>query len=380
MTNKVLVIALAAIIIASGVGVAVLSGAFNTDEDYKISIVDGSGKTIKLKEPLTGIITGNTNVPKACNILGLNDLVKGLSFYSSSSDSSNWDRFSSLFPNAKHMSPEKTLTAEEILPVAEAIIVPVNSMTVSTAQEKSYNEMGITVIRLDCYGDTMRDDMNKLTILFGEKEDTLQNFNNYWNMFDSVKNTVISKVKEVGGLDEMRFLYFYGSMDAFYNQTSESSDLVESIAGKNALREIDNLDLTKISNDAEQLGLYEKIIALDDANPIDYLFIRGSTTTVTTDDAVALFKDSELFKSYSDLSVFDTDKTYMFNSELMSGGLSYMAYVIIAEILGVDTGYNTTEMIEQFNEKYKVDEPTTGIAFHIVVSGSVVTATELSYT
>ena len=95
---------------------------------------------------------------------------------------------------------------------------------------------------------------------------------------------------------------------------------------------------------------------------------------------MALFKDSELFKSYSDLSVFDTDKTYMFNSELMSGGLSYMAYVIIAEILGVDTGYNTTEMIEQFNEKYNVDEPTTGIAFHIVVSGSVVTATELSYT
>ncbi len=93
--------------------------------------------------------------------------------------------------------------------------------------------------------------------------------------------------------------------------------------------------------------------------------------------AIKMFKDSEIYKSYMNLSAVGEDEIYAFASEPMSGCLSYVGYVLIAEALGVDTGYNPTELIQSYNQKYGFSEKTTGLAFHIEVDGSDVTATQL---
>ena len=376
MANKVVTIALVAVVIAGAAGAVVLSGVLEQKE-ANITIIDGAGKKISLDEPLTKVVIANTNIPKMCKIIGATEQVTGLSFYSGGSNDSNWAKFSPHFPNAKHMSLETLMTAEEIIQVADAVIVPVSSMTITGLQEKSFNEMGITVIRLNCNGDTAQEDMEKLTILFGKTAPIIEKYNEYWSLYNGVKDTVVNKVKTAGGFEEKRFLYYYSGLDSFYNQASASSSLVENIFGKNILRDIDGLDLTKISNDASQIGMVEKITTLDAANPTDYLFFRGASSTHTTSDAATLFEGSTIMSKYDSLSPLSTGKVYLFNSEIMSGCLSYVAYVYIAEILGVDTGYNPATLITEYNDKYGFGESTTGLAFQITVSGTTASAAEI---
>ena len=58
----------------------VISNNDSSSEGY--TIVDGSGKEIKVSGPVKSVVTVNTNVPKAMKILGLDDYVTGISNYS----------------------------------------------------------------------------------------------------------------------------------------------------------------------------------------------------------------------------------------------------------------------------------------------------------
>ena len=343
----------------------------------KISIIDGSGKKITLDKPLERVVVGNTNIPKMCVILGIEDKITGLSFYGASSNDSNWEKYRGLFPNAKHMTIEPNLTAEEVKTVADAVIVPVSSMTIQAAKEKSYKEMGITVIRLDCNGDTAQEDMEKLTILFGQSDKIMSNYNEYWKMYNSVKDTVVKKVKE-SSISEYRFLNFFGTGDAFYNHTSASSEMIETLKGRNALRDIKDLNTSGISNKAGELGIVESIREMDAKTPVDKFFFRGNLTLSTPDAAVSIFKDSVIYSRYISLNPVKTGEVFMFASDPMSGCMSHVAYVLIAEALGVDTGYTASELVKQYNERYGFNERTTGLAFQITVNGDNVTAKEIS--
>ena len=378
MADKKMIMIVAAIVVVIAVIAAavMIASPSNDDPSEKIKIIDGAGKEIILDKPLDKVVIGNTNVPKMCVILGAEEYVTGLSFYATGSDKSNWDKYSPLFPNATHMSIEPNMTAEEVSKVAKAVIVPVSSMTISYAQELSYNQMGITVIRLNCNGETAQEDMEKLTILFGKTDKIMANYNDYWGYYNKIVDDVKEKAKEAGVGSE-RFLFYYSGLTAFYNQTSSMSAMTESVAGKNSLREIVNLDLSGVSNRADQLGIREAITELDHDKPIDVLFMRGSSSMNSESLAEKMFKDSEIFKSYMNLSAIENNEIYAFMSEPMSGCLSYVGYVLIAEAIGVDTGYNPTDLVDAYNKKYGFSESTTGLSFHITVDGSEVTATQL---
>jgi len=375
--SKILVVAVIAVVAVVAAGAAAATGVFDKGgDDGEIVIIDGAGKKIVLDEPLTSVVLGNVNVPKMCNIIGANDAVKGLSFYSDRSDASNWEKYGKLFPKAKHMAIEPSMTAEQVKTVANAVIVPVSSMTLTYAQELSYNQMGIKVIRLDCNGETAQDDMEKLTKLFGANEEIMKNYNEYWSMFEDVKGAVLSKVK-AASLPDSRFLYYYGSFAAFYNQTSASSDLVEEVSGKNALREIPGLDLSTISNKADVDGIREAVLELDYNAPIDRLLIRGSTTTTSESAAVSMFKTSEIYKNYRSLNAITNDQIYAFASDPMSGCLAFIGYILVAEAMGVDTELDPSALIAKYNERYGFSELTTGLMFAISVQDNDVSAIQL---
>lgn len=372
-TKTIAIVAVVIIVVAACV-VVLGNGGGNKDKDTSFSIVDGNGTTFDFDGPIDGIVSVNTNVPKAMKILGYEDQLKGISFYTSSADtdSANWEKYKVLFPNSAHMSITKSLTAEEIVDTAKVkyVVAPVSSMTVSSDQEKAYNLLGIQVIRLDCNGDTVFDDYEKLITLFNGVDKENQKYNDFKNTYDGVVNTVIEKSKSLDAGDKTVLSYF-NSKKAFYNQNAVVSENIEKIYGKNALRSIDGLDLSGISNAASTDGLKEKIIELDAKKPIDKIFIRGSASTSDASAALKVWTGSEIYASYSSLSAVENGEVYVFNSEMMSGSMSYIGFVIYAEICGVDTGYDTAELMKQYNEKYGFDESTTGLAFKIADGAAI---------
>ena len=154
----------------------------------------------------------------------------------------------------------------------------------------------------------------------------------------------------------------------FYNKTSSLSEITEKIYGKNALNSIPNLDLNGVTNSAGSDGIKEQVIALDAKTPVDKLFIRGSSKVVDaasakafwSDDKNGLIKQSE---AYKDLNAVKSNEVYVLNTNVMSGPLTYVGYVLIAEASGIDTGYDVSKLISDYNKAYGFDEDTTGMLF-----------------
>ena len=364
--KKIIAIAVIAVVLVAGIATAVVLTNNQSSSGY--TIVDGSGKEIKISEPVTSIVTVNTNVPKAMKILGLDDYVTGLSFYSAKSDSSNWNAFSPLFKNAKHMSIAPNMTGEEIAELGvKYVVAQIDSMTVSSDKEREYAELGITVVRLDCFGDTMYDDFKTLLrMCLGDKVTTNDAYETYVKTSDAIVKDVLSKVTP----DKSKsFLFFMGGK-GFYNMNAALSQTTEQIYGVNALNSIKDLDLSGVTNDASKDGLMEQVIALDAKDPIDVLLLRGSGGMTSVKDAASALKFWEgeygLIKcneAYKGLNAVNANNVYIFNSNILSGPLSYVGYILIAEATGFDTGYNVAELITEYNKTYGFDEATSGLLF-----------------
>ncbi|MDR0334748.1 MAG: hypothetical protein LBH69_02545 [Methanomassiliicoccaceae archaeon] len=383
MNVKIIAIIVAAIV-CGGAAVAYFATKDNggaESHDYgPTEIIDGSGTKITLSEPLTGVITVNTNVPKAMKVLGLTDELKGLCFYSSSSalDDENYATYKVLFPNSIHMPEARTLTAEAVIDISgcKYIIAPVSSMTLSPTQEAQCKQLGITVIRLDCFGDTALEDLEKLTILFGGERNPkmMAAYNSYLNMYNNVVNTVKAAVAADGKVDAT-FLYFTGTAaggGTFYNQTAGGSLMIEQIYGKNALRNmgLSSANLVGPTNPSGADGIREVVMKEDQDNGISKVFIRGSSSTsagagsAMARGALGIWENSNL-PGYN-LTAVSENEVYVFNTNIMSGMLSFAAWVAVAEMCGVDTGLHIADLITAYNETYGFSEPTAGFVFQMV--------------
>jgi len=346
-------------------------------DDGPIQIVDGSGATITLDEPLTGAATVNSNVPKAMKILGLADEVLSMSL-----SDATWDSMKDQYTNAVRNGTTSSLTAEKLLEVSKYVICPVSSMTITGDKVTACENLGITIIRLDCFGDSTLDDLDKIATLFGRTNEIKDALNSYYNIYNSVKNTVAGKVSAAPGTASNTFLSYMNSSTAFYNQTSAISVMTEEIYGKNALRNISGLDLSNISNPTAD-GLREKIVEEDAARSIDKIFIRGSSSTNTASAALTMWNGSKIASDYTALSAVGSNsvnKIYVFDSDFMSGLMGYIGFVLIAEACGIDTGLNVATLITEFNTTYGFDEGTSGCMFMITIASGVASASEIVVT
>lgn len=365
-TKTIAIVAVVIIVVAACAAVGLNLGK-NKSDSSSFTIVDGKGTEFKFDGPIDGVVSVNTNIPKAMKILGYEDQLKGISFYGASTDASNWEKFSPLFPNSQHMSVTASMTGEEITQKTgvKYVISPVDSMDVKADKEAEYNNLGIKVIRLDCNGDTFFEDCEKLITLFGGKDATNSKYDSFNKMYNDVVNTVLEKAKGTSFSDET-FLSYFDSGNAFYNQSAEVSKNIEKLYGKNALRNISGIDLSHPTCDATQDGMMEKVIETDANAPIDKIFFRGSGKVTSTSSAESAWAKSVLNTKYSSLSAIGEGEVYVFNSNVVSGALAYVGFVMYAEIIGIDTGYNVADLVKQYNETYGFDESSSGLVFNIV--------------
>lgn len=383
MNKKLIAIIIAASICIGAVGAVLI--ASGDDGDGNINIIDGSGKKISLDAPIDDVLIVNTNAAKAMNILGLNDNVKGLSFSSAASGTKNWEAMKGYFPEAVRTSGYNDITAEEARELAKYVICPVSSMTISkTDQIRSFEELGITIIRLDCNGESMLEDFEKIKILFGETEEVNDAYNAYMDMYNSTVEAVIAKAIENGTVgSEDTFLFLMGRKGTdtdvpggnFYSQDAELSKTTELLFGKNAIR---NTDLSNIglTIPAGELGTSEKIIQENGERPITKLLVRSTSSNdpskIWNSNECLLNGSTDRYKDFAE--GLGEGVVYTIHTDLLSGPIGYVGYVLIAEACGIDTGLNVTELVEEFNLAYGFNEVSTDYLCEMIYSGGEWTA------
>jgi len=341
-TKTIAIVAVVIIIVAACAAVGLSKGKSNSDSSF--TIVDGKGTEFKFDGPIDGIVSVNTNIPKAMKILGYEDQLKGISFYP---QRPAHDRVEIPHRRRDHRQGEGQVCGG------------------SGQIYDHYCRPGEGVQQPRHPGHQAGLQRRHLLRVFGGKDATNAKYDSFNKMYNNVINTVLDKAKGTDFSDKT-FLAYFNSGKAFYNQTAVVSNDIEKLYGKNALRSISGLDLSGVTNDATQDGIKENVIKVDGDKPIDKVFFRGSSSTSDTDSAESAWAKSELAKSYSSLSAIDAGEVYVFNSDIMSGAMAFVGFVFYAEIIGIDTGYNVADLVEQYNTTYGFNENTTGLAFQIV--------------
>ena len=295
----------------------------------------------------------NTHIPTSLKILGLQDNVDEILFYKSSKYDYYHDAgFTKITKDAPLYS---TLTNAEYFLThgVKYILEPVNSSPLSSAVENACKNANITIIKLDCYGDTMIEDMEKLVKIFGSTKASQTAFNEYQGVRNAVLDAVLSKAKPT---DDNLFLFCFMGVKGFYNKDAELSKTVEQIYGKNALTVI-GAPISGVTNKVTEDGLYEKLVELDDTKPVKLLLLRASA-----DDQAStlLTKWNENPVNKYKLSYIDGSNSQVFivDSDLLSGPMDYIAYVSLGEIAGIDTGYSVKDLVSQYESKYKFPKQT----------------------
>ena len=107
------------------------------------------------------------------------------------------------------------------------------------------------------------------------------------------------------------------------------------------------------------------------------MFIRGSSATNSENNAEEVWGKSVFAKSemsYRELSPITAGEAYIFDSDIMSGLLSFVGYIAIAEVCGIDTGYTVSEVIDDFNNTFGYEESPEGLVFK-VAGGNIIDVT-----
>lgn len=326
-----------------------------------IEIVDGSGATIRLDSPIESCIIVNTGNAQATAILGQQSKVKDILFYKAK----KVETYRNMGFDIPDDSPvfSNLSSAEWLIDTGvKYIIEPAGSS--SKLKEEVADECaryGITIIRLDCYGDTMFQDMEKLIKLFGSNLDSVSRYNDYVNRYNGVVEAVTSKAPK-----DKTFLCYYQSLKAFYNEKSDMSVMLSSVLGKNALDGL-GFSTTGVTNKIDTTNMYEELKALDSAEGIDMMIIRA--TADASETAVMGYWNSTDIKKFQ--FAYMDGNVYSFDSDIMSGSMGYICYAAMASVLGIDCGYSVSQLIVEHNSLYGTDKRTDGIVYQYVFDNGI---------
>lgn len=355
MNTKIIAI-VAVVILAGGIAGAIILNNNNDDGDSAISIVDGSGNTIKLDKPLGNVCVINSNITKGMKMLGISDNIKCYHYSKTLGIKAESD------PNAK-LGTYYTPSVETLLSYnVDAVLCPVSSMTLVAGTAKTCEENGIKVIRLDCYGDSLTDDVNKLSKLFGDPESAvkaMEKYNKeYQDTLDAIKNALGDKTK----INYMYSFMQFGESGSIINEKSGLADLMAPYFLKNITEYTDlGSSVSGVSNPVND-GTTEALLKVQDK--IDCFGIRlelKKDTKVADIESVAdtYLGDGKILTSAS--PAFTNEKIYVFNTDLVSGlyghigvllfvtqvyGISVEGYTDINKVIGDFQAWTTLDMIE----------------------------------
>ncbi|MDY0293895.1 MAG: hypothetical protein RBQ77_04955 [Candidatus Methanomethylophilaceae archaeon] len=343
MNGKIIALAAVAVIVVAGLGTGIWALSNSDNGSDAIQIVDGSGRTITSEEPLSKVFTVGNNSPTAMRLLGLNGSVVGAS---STTDSSVAMVQSVLGGQATvWKSSASNLSTETVLMTdADAVICPVKSMTMSADQQTALERAGVLVIRLDCNGDSMFDDLRKLMVLFGDTEEVHAAFDAYNTYYQDVVSAALSaaesSTEEVTG-DFMACLVASGWA---YNEVSAFGGLIERFGITNVLKG-KGFDTSGVGNSYTTDGFREVV----DPSDVDYILLRSdkgldAVYTMITDSSVE-------YMECESTSAYINDRMYYLHSDICSGAYGCVAYLILYKILfgGEVEGFSEDAVIDHIN-------------------------------
>ena len=341
------IIAVAVIAVIAIAAIVLMGNGGNDKPSEGITIIDGSGQEITIQEPIESCTVVNTNLPKAMKVLSLQDNVENIIFYKSSDYQEYYDmeftRIDENAPLASGLNNAEYFITHNV----KYIIEPVSSNKLTKAAEDACKNAGITVIKLDCYGDTMIEDMEKLVKLFGSTKKVQNAFVDYKSTREKVIEAVLGKtdIKESD-----RFLFYFAGLTAFYTQEAELSKMMGTIWGHNAIADVLSSP-SGVTVKANVAGIKEDLTELNGVKPIELLIIRA-----TGGDQADDLEGKWIGKPIADYDLAylkgKNSAVYCIESDLLSGPIDYIAYVALAEIAGIDTGFSVYDLVHSYLDKY----------------------------
>ncbi len=339
MNTKILAIVAVVILAGGAAGVVIMNMNNDDSSDKAISITDGSGRKIELDKPLSKVATINTNIPKAMIMLGLQDTIKCL-HTSKDLPAIKGDNILGTY----YTPSVETLLSYDV----EAVLCPVSSMTLVAGTAKTCEENGIKVIRLDCYGDSLTEDIKKLNTLFGEPESAVKALDRYNQEYNALLNAVKNAIS---GKDKLNYLYSFGAFTANGSVINERSGLSEILAPffeKNVTEYTDlAASVSGVSNPVDD-GTKEALQEVQDK--IDCFGIRLDLNPGTKKSPKTPVPDAEAaFAGYvgdakivtAESGAYKNNKVFVINTDLVSGLYGHIGVLIfVSQAYGVDVeGY-----------------------------------------
>ena len=310
-----------------------------------VTITDSTGKQVTVRAPLDKICTVNTNAAEFFQILGVSGRVAGADGATISS--------LPIYSKVTDIGDYKTPSGEKIVSTgAKVVVSQSSSRSLSEATEQALKDnYGITVLRLDFYGETMHRDVQEFLKLLSSP-DADKAYNEYKTAYESVVKTVKEKASAVSG--DPSFLMLFTSMSktegTYYNENSELGKIVASIHGHNALTDMGVTSKTVTSKPSA-----EAVYDYDKAGNLGYVFIRGVSGNTAEQDYQTFLGTGKSLAGFGSMNVIGNRCVYVIETDVLSGPRDYIGYVCIAEAFGIDTGMDYVKMTSDFNKKYGFD-------------------------
>ena len=354
-------VAVVAIIVAAAA--VLLMNTNRSDDGGDITIVDGSGRTITLDEPLTNVAVINSNVPKAMIMLGLDDSISCYYYGAKNHFDIDAENRYNNGETDRNLGTYYTPSVEVLIKYGvQAVICPVSSMTLYSSTEKACELNGIEVIRLDCNGDSMHSDLEKLSQIFGNPESSTSILEQY---MDEYNTTMAAVEAALDGTNLYDYLCTFVSKNSIYNTSSDLSALMSHAFAQNVSSYTD-LPTDSVTNEIND-GAVEAISQVMDR--IDVYLMRAAAGDFDDGGSEAELVADNQYNSYvgesssnrlvtTDSPAYANNQIYVIESELMSGLYAHIGLVIIVtEVYGIEVeGFEDIDAaITGFQERYNQD-------------------------
>jgi len=321
MNTKILAVAIVAVVAIAGIGIGLAFA--NNNNDSGITIVDGSGKTVTIDKPLSNVALINKNIPRIIIMYKLESTVSCYHYK---------DPLGASYEStATKLGTYYTPSVETLLEKGvEAVLCPVSSMTLYASYQTACENVGIKVIRLDCNGASLYDDMKKISKLFGEPENATKVLNEYQSNYDKIVEAINNKIESVSAVRPDFMVAGSSSILAVYNHTSAASTNYGQIFGKNITTYTD-LSTKGVTN-AFDTGTIEVLHGVQDK--IGILIIRGGSSDKTIgnmDTAYARIVGDASHPLTQDATAVKNGQAYILNNNLCSGLGMPMGLLLLAE-------------------------------------------------
>ena len=321
MNTKILAVAVVAVVAIAGIGIGLAFA--NNNNDSGITIVDGSGKTITVDKPLSNVAVINKNIPRVLIMYKLESKVSCYHYKSSigASYESTATKLGTYFTPSVETLLEKNV---------EAVLCPVSSMTLYASYQTACENVGIKVIRLDCNGASMYDDMKKISKLFGDPEDATKVLNEYQSNYDKIIEAANNKITSTSATRPVFMIAGSSSIFAVYNHTSAASSNYGQIFGKN-ITTFTDLSTKGVTNTFDT-GTIEVIHGVQDK--LGILVVRGGTSDKTIGNmntAYAKVVGDASKPLTQDATAMKNGQAYVLNNNLSSGLGMPMGILLLAE-------------------------------------------------